>query len=85
MGGYLLIARQVGDGAAHLDDAVVGPGRQPQPCYGGGEQLCALRGQGTEPAQVLAVEMGIGTQLVLAVLAILLPLPGRFHPGPERR
>jgi hypothetical protein len=54
-----LLVFQVGDGARHLEDAVVDPRRQPEPIDGRAQQVLVLTVDLAKPPDVARLQVGV--------------------------
>lgn len=80
MGGlYLLRSRQVGDGAGHLDDPVVGAGAQAERFKSELQQLLPLSVQAGIPAQLLSVHRAVERSAGAVPVTLALNGPRRFY------
>ena len=72
-------ARQVGDGAGHFQDAVVGAGAEAEALHGGFEQLAAGRAYLANVFHHLRGHHGVGVHLGLLGKALTLNFAGSLH------
>src|SRR5918993_5933152 len=62
-GGYLLLAREIGDGPSHPEYPVVPPPREPHPVHRPREERLRIPAQGAHLAQPASGERGVGSSL----------------------
>src|SRR5918993_2718463 len=62
-GGYLLLAREIGDGPSHPEYPVMPPPREPHPVHRPREERLRIAAQGTRLAQPASGECGVGRSL----------------------
>ena len=75
---------QIGDGAGDLEDAAIGPGREPEALHGPLQQAQAGRFQGAEAPSQGGVHLGVA-EAAEALQTLMLSLAGGHHLGPQHR
>src|SRR5215211_6794452 len=77
LGGYLLFAREVGDGPRHPEYPIVSPPREPHPVYRPREKRLRIAPQSANLAQATPKERGVGRALAPALdpTRLVDPLP----------
>jgi len=76
--------RQVGDGAADLEDAVVGTGGEPQPGDGVTEEPLDRLRERAVPTEIARGHVGVGVETRPLPEALALADSGQLHPLPDR-
>ena len=81
LGGYLLFAREVGDGPSHPEHPVMPPSREPHPVHRPRKECLRITLEGAHLAQPASGERGIGRALA-AFLNLTRPTdPLPYEPG----